>query len=146
MDAFVAEISTTSFFVQKVAIMPSRASFATLYHRKPKLQKRNKHDFWVKRGRLGVFVAENSTASFFCSKSRYNGPPGRVSHRISVENGNSQNATNMSFGSKGVEWVLSLRKLQLQFFFAPKVTLTDLPGDFRTVFPSKTETPKTQQT
>jgi hypothetical protein len=65
-----------------------------LYRRNPKLQKRNKHEFWVKRGGLGALVAENSTASFF----------------------------------------------------VPKVAITDLPGEFCTVFLSKTETPKMQQT
>jgi hypothetical protein len=69
-------------------------SFALFFRRKQKLRKRNKHEFWDKRGGLGAFVAENSTASFF----------------------------------------------------VPKVAITDLPGEFRTVFSSKTETPKTPQT
>jgi hypothetical protein len=43
-------------------------SFATLFHRKPKLPKRNKHEFWVKRGGLGAFVAKNSTACFLFQK------------------------------------------------------------------------------
>jgi hypothetical protein len=90
----VAESSTASFFVPKVALTVSRATFAPFFHRKPKLRKRNKHEFWVKRGKLGAFIAENSTASFF----------------------------------------------------VPKVAITDLPGEFRTISSSKTETPKTQQT
>jgi hypothetical protein len=52
----------------------------------------------------------------FCSKSHYNGPSGRVSHRSSFENGNSENATDIGFGSKGVDWVRLLRKIHLQVF------------------------------
>ena len=152
---------------QKSLKWASRASFAPFFYRKPKLRKGNKHEFWVKLGGLGAFVAENSTASFFvpkvartdmpgefcdvipsktetpktqqtwvlgqmgwigcvccrdfnhkffCSKSRYNGPHGRVLRHCTVENWNSENATNMSFGSNGVDWVRSLRKIQLQDF------------------------------
>jgi hypothetical protein len=32
---------------------------------KPKLQKRTKHEFWVKRGGLGAFVSKKSTATCF---------------------------------------------------------------------------------
>jgi hypothetical protein len=169
------------------------ASFAPFFRRKLKLRKRNKHEFWVKRGGLGAFVAENSTASFlfqkslerppgefrtlfrrkpklenatnmsfgsngvdwvrslqkiqlqvFCSKSRYNGPPGRVSHHCSVENRNSENATNMSFGSNGVDWVRSLRKIQLQVFLFQK-SLKRTPGRVSHDFPSKTETLKSNK-
>jgi hypothetical protein len=88
------KIQMQVFFFRKSLKRPSRASFATLYHRKPKLRKRNKHEFWVKRGALCAFIAENSTASFF----------------------------------------------------VPNAAKTDLPDEFRTVLPSKTETLKTQQT
>jgi hypothetical protein len=69
LGAFVAKNSTASFLFQKSLERPSRASFATLFRRKPKLPKRKKHEFWVKRGGLGAFVAENSTASFLFQKS-----------------------------------------------------------------------------
>jgi hypothetical protein len=62
------KIQLQVFLFQKSLKRPSRASFATFYHRKPKLRKRNKHEFFVKRGGLGAFVAENSTASFFVPK------------------------------------------------------------------------------
>jgi hypothetical protein len=69
LGAFVAENSTASFFAPKVAkTVPPGRVLQRLYRRKPKLQKRNKHESWVKRGGLGAFVAENSTASFFVPK------------------------------------------------------------------------------
>jgi hypothetical protein len=53
----------------------------------------------------------------FCSKSRYNGPPGRV---ISVENRNSENTTNMSLGPAG--WIGSVccGKFNCKFFLFQK--------------------------
>jgi cytochrome c oxidase assembly protein Cox11 len=54
--------------------------------------------------------------NFFCSKGRYNGTPGRVLRRCSIENRNSENAIKMSFGSNGVDWVRSLRKIQQHDF------------------------------
>jgi hypothetical protein len=62
------KIQLRVFLLQKSLKRSSRASFATFVRRKPKLQKRNKHESWVKRGGLGAFVAENSTASFFVPK------------------------------------------------------------------------------
>ena len=59
LGAFVAENSAASFLFQKSLKRASRASFAPFVRRKPKLGKRNKHEFWVKRGGLGAFVAEN---------------------------------------------------------------------------------------
>jgi hypothetical protein len=47
----------------------------------------------------------------------------------------------MSFGSNGVDWVRSFAKIQLQDFLFQK-SLERPPGEFRTVLPSKTETPK----
>jgi glycyl-tRNA synthetase beta subunit len=59
-----------------------------------------------------------------------------------VENRNSENARNMSFGSNGVDWVRSLRKIQLQDFLFQK-SLKRPSGRVCAVVPSKTETPKT---
>jgi hypothetical protein len=75
----------------------------------------NKHEFWVKRGGLGAFVAENSTASFFVPKVA------RTDLRASFaplfrRKPKSRKRNNMSFGSNGVDWVRSLRKIQLQVF------------------------------
>ena len=145
LGAFVAKFQLQDFLCLKWLEQTSRASFATLFRQKPKLQKLNKHEFWLKRGGLGAFVAKNSTARFFVPKvARF--PPGRVSRRCSVENRNSENATNTGFGSNWVDWVRSLRKIQLQVFFVPKVAIPDLPGEFRTIFLSKTKTAKTQET
>jgi hypothetical protein len=88
------KIQQQDFVFQKSLERPSRTYFATLYGRKPKLLKRNKHEFWVKRGELGAFIPQNSTARLF----------------------------------------------------VPKLARTALPCEFRIVVPSKTETPKTQQT
>ena len=65
-------------------------------------------------------------------------------HRSSVETGNSESATNTSFGSKGLGWVRSLRNIQLQVFLFQKSLLR--PSWARTVLSSKTEPPKTQLT
>jgi hypothetical protein len=62
------EIQLQVFLFQKSPKRTSRASFGPFFRRKTKLQKRNKHEFWVKRGGLGAFVAENSTASFLVPK------------------------------------------------------------------------------
>jgi hypothetical protein len=98
-----------------------------LYRRKPKLQKRNKHESWVKRGGLGAFVAENSTASFFAPKVAKTVLQGEFCNVCTVENRNYQNATNMSLGSNGVDWVRSLRKIQLRVFLLQK-SLKRPPG------------------
>jgi hypothetical protein len=66
-------------------------------------------------------------SKFVCSKSRYNSTPGRVLRRCSIENRNSENATNMSFGSNGVDWVRSLRKIQQQLFCS-KSRYNEPPG------------------
>jgi hypothetical protein len=145
LGAFVAENSTASFFVPKVAKTASRRVLQRLSVENRNYEKRNKHESWVKRGGLGAFVAENSTASFFVPKVAKTVPPGRVCNVCTVENRNSKNATNMSLGSNGVDWVRSLRKIQLRVFL-PKVAKTALQGEFATFVPSKTETRKTQQT
>jgi hypothetical protein len=43
------KIQLQDFLFQKWLERPSRASFAPLFRRKPKLRKRNKHESWVKR-------------------------------------------------------------------------------------------------
>jgi hypothetical protein len=144
LGAFVAENSTARFFVPKVAKTDLLGEFARCSVENSKLQKRNKHEFWVKRGGLGAFVAENSTARFFVPKLAKTALQGEFRTVCSVENRNSENATNMSFGSNGVDWVRSLRKIQLQDFLFQK-SLKRPSGRVSHVVPSKTETPKTQQ-
>jgi hypothetical protein len=91
---------------------------------------------------LGAFVAENSTASFFAPKVAKTVLQGEFCDVCTVENRNYENATNMSLGSNGVDWVRSLRENSTASFFAPKVAKTVLQGEFATFVPSKTETTK----
>ena len=60
--------STASFFVPKVSRAALPAAFHTVFVSELKLQKRAKHEFWVKRDGLSASVADNSTASFFIPK------------------------------------------------------------------------------
>ena len=53
------KIQRQDFVFQKSLERPSQTYVATFYGRKPKLRKRNKHKFWVKRGELGAFIATN---------------------------------------------------------------------------------------
>jgi hypothetical protein len=62
------------FFVPKVATT-ALGEFRVFVPSKTETPKRNKHEFWVKQGGLGAFVAKNSTASFLFQKSD-KGPPG----------------------------------------------------------------------
>jgi hypothetical protein len=144
LGAFVAENSTASFFVPKVAKTASRASLHVCPS-KTETPKRNKHESWVKRGGLGAFVAENSTASFFVPKVAKTASRASL-HVCTVENRNYENATNMSLGSNGVDWVRSLRKIQLRVFLLQKSLKRPSRASFATFVPSKTETTKTQQT
>ena len=67
------------FLFKKSLKRPSRASFATFVPSKTELRKRNKHEFWVKRGGLGAFIAKNSYASFFVPKVAKTDLPGEFS-------------------------------------------------------------------
>src|SRR5579859_1022133 len=49
-------------------------------------------------------------------------------------NRNRENTPDMSFGSNRVDWVRSLRKNQLRFFFAPQVSRTVLGVGFHMSF------------
>jgi hypothetical protein len=62
---FLRKIQRQDFVFQKSLERPSQTYVATFYGRKPKLRKRNKHKFWVKRGELGAFIAQNSIARLF---------------------------------------------------------------------------------
>ena len=75
---FVANNSTASFFVPKVAKTDLPGEFRDVVPSKTGTTKRNKHEFWVKRGGLGAFVAKSSTASFLFQKSLRR--PTRTSH------------------------------------------------------------------
>jgi hypothetical protein len=65
---------------------------------------------------LGAFDSKKINRNFFRSTSSQNGP--WVGFRMSFggQNRNSENTPDMSFGSKGVDWVRSIRKNQLQIF------------------------------
>src|ERR687887_322546 len=65
----------------------------------------------------------------FSTKSGHSGPPGRFSHSFSYRYRNSKNALNMSFGSKGMDWVRLLRKIQLHVF-STKSGHSGPPGRF----------------
>jgi hypothetical protein len=136
------KIQLQDFLFQKSLKRPP-GRVCTLFRRKPKLRKRNKHEFWVKWGGLGAFVAENSTASFLFQKSLKR-TPGEFRTSSSVENRNSENATNMSFGSNG--WIGCVRcgKFNCKFFCS-KSRYNGPPERVSHIVPSKTETPKTQQ-
>ena len=56
------------FLCEKCPERSSRLIFAQFFVPEPKLQKRSKLEFWVKRDGLGASVAKNSTASFFVPK------------------------------------------------------------------------------
>src|SRR5919201_1892114 len=62
------KIQLQVFSYQKCPERPSRPIFAQFFVLEPKLQKRAKHEFWVKRDGLGASIAKNSTASFFVPK------------------------------------------------------------------------------
>jgi hypothetical protein len=123
---------------------PGRVSHSSS-RRKPKLRKRNRHEFWVKQGGLGAFVAENSTASFFVPKVAQTDPLGEFRTILPSKMKFSIKQNNMSFGSKGWIGCVRLRKLTARFLFQ-KSRKNGPRAQFRTVLSSKTETPKTQQT
>jgi hypothetical protein len=66
-------------------------------------------------GWIGCIRCGKFNCKFFVPKVARNGPPVRVAP-LFRRNRNSENATNMSFGSNRVDWVRSLRKIQLQDF------------------------------
>ena len=68
LGASVAKNSTASFLYQKCLEWPSRPFFARFFVPEPKLQKRAKQEFWIKRDALGGSVAKNLIASFFVPK------------------------------------------------------------------------------
>jgi hypothetical protein len=113
-------------------------------YRKSRTPKTQEHEFWVKGVDWVRSLRKIQLQDFLFQKSR-NGPPERVSHRCSVENRNSENATNMSFGSNGVDWVRSLRKIQLQDFLFQKSLKRTSQASFAQFF-VENETLKTQQT
>src|SRR5919201_1741583 len=62
------KIQLQVFSYQKCPERPSRLIFAQFFLQKPKLQKRDKHEFSVKHDGLGASIVKNSTASFFVPK------------------------------------------------------------------------------
>jgi len=118
------KIQLQDFLFQNWLERPSRASFASLFRRKPKLQKHNKHEFLVKWSGLGAFVAQNSTTRFFVPKVARTALPGEFHTVVPSKTETTKTAR----------------------LFVPKVARTALPGEFRIVVPSKTETSKMQHT
>ena len=117
--------STINFFAPQVTRMTLGGGFSHEFCRpKPKLRKRTKHEFWVKRGGLGEFVSKISTACFFAPQVARTALGGGFRTSFVDRNRNFENAPHMSFGSNGVDWVRSFVKNQLQVFFAPLVART----------------------
>jgi hypothetical protein len=112
----------------------------------PKLQKRTKHEFWVKRDVLGEFVSKKSAASFFAPHVGRMALGGGFDTSFVDRNRNFKNAPHLSFGSNGVDWVRSFRKKQLQVFSLHKWPEQPSTVGFARVLSTKTETAKTHQT
>jgi len=123
----------------------SQASYAPFFCQKPKLRKRNKHEFWVKLGGFGAFVVENSTASFFVPKVAITALPGEFCDVVPSKTETpktQQTLVLVKWGGLGA----FVAEISTASFFVPKVAITALQGEFYDVVPSKTETLKTQQT
>ena len=139
------KIQLLGFLFQTSLKRASRGSFAPFVRRKPKLRKRNEHEFWVKRGGLGAFVAENSAASFLFQKSLKRASRGSFAPFV-LQKPKLRKRNKHEFWVKQGGLSAFVAENSTASFFVPKVAETDLPGEFRIVHPSKTETPKTQQT
>ena len=90
---------------QKCPERPSEPFFAQFFVPEPKLQKRAKHEFWVKADGLGASVVKNSTASFFVPKVSGTALPADFRTVIRTETETPKNTLNMSFGSNEMDWV-----------------------------------------
>jgi hypothetical protein len=143
--AFVAEIQLQVFLFQRSLKRTCQVSFAPFFCRKPKLRKRNKHEFVVKRGGLGAFVAKNSTASFFVPKVAKTDLPGEFRTALPSKTETPKTQQTRVLGQTG--WIGSVHCEKFNGkFFVPRVAKTDLPVEFCSVLQSKTETLKMQQT
>jgi hypothetical protein len=77
-----------------------------------------KHEFWVKWCGLGAFVVKNSDANLFSELVREWHQFGQFCIDFHAVPKRSERPQNMSFGSNGVDWVCSWRKLPTQLCFA----------------------------
>jgi hypothetical protein len=145
LDAFVAQNSTTRFFVPKVARTALPGEFHTVVPRKPKLRKHNKYVFWVKWGGLGASVAKNSTEDFVFQKSLER-PSRSYFATLYGRKPKLGKRNKHEFWVKRGGLGAFVVKNSTARLFVPKVARTALPGAFRIVVPSKTETSKMQQT
>ena len=132
------KIQLQVFLFPKSLKRPSPASFAPLYRRNPNLRKRNKPEFWVKRGGLGAFVAENSTASSFVAKVAKTGLPGEF-RTIRRRKPKLRKRNKHEFWAKPGGLGAFVAKNDTASFFVPKVAKTGLPTEFRTFRASKTK-------
>jgi hypothetical protein len=94
---------------------------------------------------LAAFVAKNLTASFLFQKSQKRTSRASFApffrQKLKLRKRNKHDFLVKRGGLSAF-----VAENSTLCFFVPKDTKTDLVGEFRTVLPSKTETPKTQQT
>jgi hypothetical protein len=132
------------FFRFTVAKHPSGRVSHEFCRPKTKQRKRTKHEFWVKRVDW-VRSFQKINCKFFRFNQWPELPSGRVCTRFVDRNRNCENAPNMSFGSNGVDWVRSFRKINYKFFRFNRGQ--NCPrGGFARVLSTETETAKTHQT
>jgi hypothetical protein len=91
---------------------------------------------------LGAFAAKIQLQDFCVPKVDRTALPGEFRVDVPSKTVNSENATNMSFGSNGLDWVRSLRKNSTADFSFQKWLERSSRANFRTVVPSK---PKRQK-
>jgi hypothetical protein len=101
---------------------------------KPKLRKRTKHEFWVKRGGLGAFVSKKINYKFFRSTSGQNGTRGRVLHQFCRPKPKLRKCTKHEFWVKQGGLGVFILEKSTASFFASTVARIALGGEFRTTF------------
>jgi hypothetical protein len=113
---------------------------------KPKLQKRIKHEFWVKWGGLGAFVSKKSTTSFFAPQVARTALRGRVLHEFCRPKPKLQKRIKHEFWVKRGGLGAFVSKKSNTSFFAPQVAITHSGVGFARVLSAETETAKMHQT
>src|SRR5579859_3883299 len=113
---------------------------------KLKLRKHTRHEFWVKRGGLGVFDSKKPVATFFAPHVAGTALGVGFHTSFGDRNRNCENTPDMSYGSNGVDWVRSIRTNQLNFFSLHKWPERHSRSVFARVLVTETETTKTHQT
>jgi hypothetical protein len=144
LSAFVAKSYTASFFPKVTKTGLPRES-RTVYPSKNKTPKMQQTGAWVKWGGLGAFVVKNSTATFFDPIVTKTGLPSEFRTVLSSKTETPKTQQTRVLVQTG--WIGCVRcgKYNCKFF-VPKVAKTGLPSEFHTALPSKSESPKTQQT